>query len=243
MSKACDQDKIEDPSAMTITCGNCGEEGHRLRDCKAERQKRGGAKDCRRCGESKPSSTLSLFECLLSPLAGHISKECPNNEGGGGGGRACHNCGNEDHISKDCPEPRKQICRNCNEEGHMSKECEKPKNPANVTCRNCEQGESTTALSLSLLTSCQWDTSRKNVQNPRTGQRSNAPNVARVSLVVCSMTTQSLILLQWATLLRVARTHLLKTTPEIVAWHQEAVAVMTSEAALRPSTRMGGEVA
>ena len=25
------------------------------------------------------------------------------------------------------------------EEGHMAKECDKPKNPANSTCRNCEQ--------------------------------------------------------------------------------------------------------
>lgn len=54
-----------------------------------------------------------------------MAKDCPNSTGGGGG--ACHNCGSEDHMAKECDQPRKMTCRNCNEEGHMSKDCDKPK--------------------------------------------------------------------------------------------------------------------
>lgn len=57
---------------------------------------------------------------------GHMAKDCPQ----GGGGRACHNCGQEGHISKECDQPRNtanMTCTNCEETGHWWKECPKPK--------------------------------------------------------------------------------------------------------------------
>uniref|UniRef100_A0AC35F6V2 CCHC-type domain-containing protein n=1 Tax=Panagrolaimus sp. PS1159 TaxID=55785 RepID=A0AC35F6V2_9BILA len=77
---------------------------------------------------------------------GHIARECPNSEsgggsgtfcrgggrggysqgGGGGGGRSCYNCGNADHISRDCDQPRNMDnvkCYNCQGFGHMSRDC------------------------------------------------------------------------------------------------------------------------
>lgn len=57
-SKACTEEK-RDVEKVLITCSNCNEEGHRMRDCPADRKVRGGARTCKNCGEE-----------------GHISKEC-----------------------------------------------------------------------------------------------------------------------------------------------------------------------
>jgi cellular nucleic acid-binding protein len=58
---------------------------------------------------------------------------------GGGAGRACHNCKQEGHMSRDCPEPKVMRCRNCDEEGHSGRECPQPKDWSRVQCNNCKQ--------------------------------------------------------------------------------------------------------
>ena len=56
---------------------------------------------------------------------------------GGGGDRACYNCGENGHMSCDCPQPRSGggggggggggACYNCGEQGHQSRDCPQPR--------------------------------------------------------------------------------------------------------------------
>ncbi|KAF3058289.1 Zinc finger protein GIS2 [Daldinia childiae] len=121
-------------------CTNCGEIGHRIRDCPEPRKNKYG---CRNCGQGghmasdcpEPRRARDDVECRKCGGTGHFAKDCPQE--GGGRSRACFNCGEEGHGSRDCPNPKKIQCRNCDEFGHMSKECPKPRDYSRVKCTKC----------------------------------------------------------------------------------------------------------
>ena len=67
----------------------------------------------------------------------------------GGGGKGCFNCGGDGHMSRECPEPKRErgggnrACFNCNQEGHQSRDCPEPKKERTdrgpMTCRKCNE--------------------------------------------------------------------------------------------------------
>lgn len=95
--------------------------GHRAQEC--EEPPNLDNVECRKCNKS--TLIFSNDEQQLTAfLAGHFAKDCPD-----GGSRACRNCGQEGHISKDCDQPKNMdnvTCRNCEETGHFSRDCPKP---------------------------------------------------------------------------------------------------------------------
>ena len=63
-----------------------------------------------------------------------VKAEKPEGRGGGGAGgdKACYNCGNVGHLSRDCKEAKKEgaddrACYNCGKTGHVSKACGEPR--------------------------------------------------------------------------------------------------------------------
>ena len=72
--------------------------------------------------------------------------------GGGGGGRpgrggrpqVCYNCGQEGHISAECPNPKVEggvkKCYNCGELGHISADCPQPKKEREPRARKGDRG-------------------------------------------------------------------------------------------------------
>lgn len=80
----CPEEKRE-PEKVAMTCVICNEEGHRARDCKAERPKPGGGRTCRNCGgeghkasDCTEERNMDLVECkncsqskpIISPASG-----------------------------------------------------------------------------------------------------------------------------------------------------------------------------
>ncbi|XP_050411929.1 probable ATP-dependent RNA helicase vasa-like [Patella vulgata] len=64
--------------------------------------------------------------CFKCGEEGHMSRECPS-AGGQSRGKGCFKCGEEGHMSRECPsaggQSRGKGCFKCGEEGHMSREC------------------------------------------------------------------------------------------------------------------------
>merc|ERR1719470_141331 len=69
--------------------------------------------------------------CFKCGEEGHMSRECPTG-GGGGGDNKCRNCRKEGHMVAECPDP--ETCRRCRKEGHMVADCPEPEK-----CFNCRQ--------------------------------------------------------------------------------------------------------
>jgi hypothetical protein len=82
------------------------------------------------------SSQIRLFR--TTPL--QMSEPPPINDAG----MVCFNCGEKGHLSRQCPNPRKEMkdrvrCFNCGKVGHMSFDCPEPRK--NKACYNCGSEE------------------------------------------------------------------------------------------------------
>ena len=120
-------------------------------------------------------ATLNAF------TVGHFAKDCPT-----GGSRACRNCGEEGHMSKECDKPKNPenaICRNCDESkpassqtllqrlivdiaGHFSRDCPKPRDYSRVKCQNCGESKCHPLHTISDLTNVQWDIPSRDARSP-----------------------------------------------------------------------------
>ncbi|KAK3069636.1 hypothetical protein LTR53_011880 [Teratosphaeriaceae sp. CCFEE 6253] len=101
-------------------CVNCNELGHTSRNCKEERR------EVEKAGIS----------CQVCNTEGHRARDCTEARKVPGK-KGCRNCGNPEHIAKECPEELNMDnveCKECLQAGHFAKDC--PSKPA-PPCFNC----------------------------------------------------------------------------------------------------------
>ncbi|KAI9658170.1 MAG: hypothetical protein M1831_004017 [Alyxoria varia] len=137
ISKRCELEEVEPQPTHVVTCTNCSEEGHRMRDCPKPIIDRN---TCRKCGESghkanecEVEPSADDVECRKCKQMGHFAKDCPNPDPN----LTCRNCQEQGHMAKDCGKERVIVCLNCDEHGHTARECKKPRDYSRVKCNNC----------------------------------------------------------------------------------------------------------
>ncbi|KAM6577261.1 hypothetical protein CsatB_029098 [Cannabis sativa] len=115
---------FDPPQEITCVCRNCGEEGHRENNCRAQKRRR----PCFVCGTFEHSWRRCKMRrnCFLCKERGHVARHCPNgSQVDNPSPIICLRCGDSGHdmflCSNDyCPSDIKEIhCYVCKALGHL----------------------------------------------------------------------------------------------------------------------------
>uniref|UniRef100_A0A7I4XVN1 RNA helicase n=1 Tax=Haemonchus contortus TaxID=6289 RepID=A0A7I4XVN1_HAECO len=106
----------------SLSCYNCGEAGHRSRDCTSSDKARSNR------GRSFGGSHFNATGFSRGSASRFGDNE--GNDFGGDRGEErllkCFKCNNEGHRSSECPMQKSNTCYNCGAEDHISRECTNP---------------------------------------------------------------------------------------------------------------------
>ena len=95
-------------------------------------------------GRGKPDPSEKKPGGGGGPRGGARSGGGPRGGGRGGRPQVCYNCGQEGHISAECPNPRVEggvkKCYNCGELGHISADCPQPRKEREPRARKGDRG-------------------------------------------------------------------------------------------------------
>jgi len=132
----------------SVKCYNCGEAGHRSRDCKSARR----VLPCYSCGlYGHTKATCPNGLCFTCHQPGHLSRACPigparaRARGKGARGDVCMVCGQRGHDALDCPrgypssDLRAVRCFACGALGHLT--CNQVRNDLVITYTREFDGE------------------------------------------------------------------------------------------------------
>ncbi|XP_062084240.1 uncharacterized protein LOC133790582 isoform X2 [Humulus lupulus] len=135
---------FDPPQESSCVCRNCGEEGHRENNCRAQKRKR----PCFVCGTFEHSWRRCKLRrnCFLCKERGHVARHCPNgNQVDNPSPIICLRCGDSGHDMFSCPNDYcpsdiKEIqCYVCKSLGHLCCVDSRSGILISDSCYNCGQ--------------------------------------------------------------------------------------------------------